>query len=157
MAERAETLANKLEQVNNEAIGVIGGCSDEQWGKTCADEGWSVGVTAHHIASGYAPMAGLIQALAAGVDLPGLSMEQIDQSNAENATKFADASIADTVALLKSGGSAAVAAIRGLSDGQLDRSTVVLQGAPAMTTEQVVENVVIGSTTGHLASIKKTI
>lgn len=157
MAERAEALANKLEQANDDTIAAIGACSDEQWGKTCADEGWTVAVTAHHIASGYAPMTGLIQGLASGADLPALTMEQIDQSNSEHATQFASVSLQDTVDLLKSGGSAAVAAIRGLSDEQLDRSSVLLQGAPAMTTEQVVENVVIGSTTGHLASIKKTV
>ena len=157
MAERAETLANRLDQANDETIAAVGACSDDQWGKTCADEGWTVAVTAHHIASGYAPMTGLIQALASGADLPALTMEQIDQSNAGNATKFANVSQQETGDLLKTGGAAAVAAIRGLNDEQLDRSSVVLQGAPEMTTEQVVESVVIGSTTGHLASIKKTI
>ncbi len=157
MTERAEALANKLDQANNEAIAAAGGCSDEQWGKTCADEGWTVAVTAHHIAAGYAPLTALIQGLASGADLPAFTMEQIDQGNGEHATQFANVSQRETVDLLERGGSAAVAAIRGFSDEQLDRSAVVLQGAPEMTTEQVVENVVIASTTGHLASIKKTI
>lgn len=157
MAERAETLANKLETANNDAISTVGACSDEQWGKTCAEEGWTVAVTAHHIASGYAPLTGLVQAMASGADLPGLTMDQIDEGNKAHQAEFASVSVQDTVDLLKSGGSAAVAAIRGLSDEQLERKAVLLQGNPEMTTEQVIEGFVIGSTTGHMASIKKTI
>jgi hypothetical protein len=49
------------------------------------------------------------------------------------------------------------AAVRGLSDEQLDITKEVIAGAPNMSVEQVIENVMIGSVTGHHASIKKTI
>ena len=50
MSERAEALAKRFEQVNDELIAAVEGCSDEQWRKTCSGEQWSVAVTAHHVA-----------------------------------------------------------------------------------------------------------
>ena len=58
---------------------------------------------------------------------------------------------------LREGGSAAASAVRGLSDEQLDKTSSVIAGAPDMSLEQVIENVLIGSAAGHGASIKKTL
>ena len=63
----------------------------------------------------------------------------------------------ETLEALRSGGSAAASVVRSLSENQLVRRAEVLAGAPAITAEQVIENSLIGSTVGHLASIKKTI
>ena len=89
MAERAEALAAKFEQANNAVISMVEQVSDDQWKANCEEEGWPVGVTAHHIGSGYTPITGLIQALASGADFPALTTEQIDQGNADHASNFA--------------------------------------------------------------------
>ena len=157
MAERAEELAAKFEQANNDTIATIEGMSSAQWTASCEDEGWSAAVTAHHIASGYTPLTGLIQAVANGADLPTLTMDQIDQGNAQHAEQFANCAKEETLEMLRSGGAAAAAAVRGLSDEQLDRGAVILVGEPAMTTEQIIENLLIGSTVEHHASIQKSI
>ena len=157
MAGRAEALAAKIDQANNDAVATIDGLSSDQWAATCADEGWSVAVTTHHIASGYTPLTGLVQAVANGADLPALTMDMIDQGNIKHAEEFANCSKEETLEMLRSGGAAAAAAVRGLSDDQLDKSAVILAGAPEMTTEQIIENLLIGSTTGHHASIQKSI
>ena len=157
MAERAETLAAKIEQANSDAIATIEGMSGDQWTASCEDEGWSVAVTAHHIASGYTPLTGLVQAVANGADLPALTMDMIDQGNARHAEQFANCSKEETLEMLRSGGSAAAAAVRGLSDEQLDKSAVILEGEAEITTEQIIENLLIGSITGHHASIQKSI
>ncbi len=157
MSERSEALAAKFEQANNDVIATVEQASDDQWKAVCADEGWSVGVTAHHIASGTPLISGLVQALASGADIPPLTTEQLDQGNAKHAEEHADCTKEETLEMLRSGGSAAATAVRGLSDDQLDRSSAVLAGAPDMSVEQVIENVLIHSATGHLASIKKSI
>ncbi len=157
MAERAEALAAKFEAANNDLIATVEAASDEQWKTNCADEGWSVGTIAHHAGGGYPLIAGLVGALASGADIPALTMDQIDQSNKEHAVEFASVNKDETLEMLRTGGAAAAVAVRDLSDEQLDRSTEVLAGAPAMTTEQAIEGILIGGTTGHLASIKKTI
>ena len=157
MAERAEALAAKFEAANNDVIATVEAASDEQWAATCADEGWSVGVVAHHIAGGTPLITGLVQALASGADLPALTSEQLDQGNAQHAQEHANCTKEETLEMLRTGGPAAVTAVRGLSDEQLDRSSTVIAGVPDMSVEQVIENVLIHSATGHLASIKKSI
>ncbi len=157
MAERAEALASKFEASNNDLIATVEAASDEQWAAVAADEGWSVGTIVHHVGGGYPLIAGLVGALAAGADIPALTMDQIDQSNKEHAVEFASVNKDGTLEMLRTGGAAAAVAVRDLSDEQLDRSTEVLAGTPAMTTEQAIEGILIGGTTGHLASIKKTI
>ncbi len=157
MTERAEALATKFEAANNDLIATVEAASDEQWKTVCAEEGWSVGVVAHHIAGGHPLIAGLVGALASGVDIPALTMEQIDQSNKEYAVEFASVNKDETLEMLRTGGAAAAVAVRGLSDEQLDRTSTVMAGAPDMSVEQVIENVLIHSVTGHHASIKKSI
>jgi len=157
MAERSEALAAKFEEANNDVIAMVESASDDQWSAVCADEGWSVGVVAHHIGGGYPLIAGLVQALASGADIPPLTTEQLDQANAKHAEEHANATKEETLEMLRTGGAAAATAVRGLSDEQLDRSSTVIAGAPDMSVEQVIENVMIGSAAGHGASIKKTI
>ncbi len=157
MAERAEALAAKFEEANNDVISMVESASDDQWKAICEEESWSVGVTAHHIGEGYPLITGLIQALGSGADVPSWTIDKIDQSNRDHATKFASVTKEETLKALRSGGSAAATAVRSLSDNQLVRTAEVLAGAPAMTAEQVIENSLIGSTVAHLESIKKAV
>jgi hypothetical protein len=47
--------------------------------------------------------------------------------------------------------------VRGLSDDQLAKSGTVLAGAPAMSAEQVISNILINHIDDHFGSIRKTI
>ena len=157
MAERAEALAVKFEAVNGDVIATVEAASDQHWAAVTTEEGWPVGVVAHHIGEGYPLITALIQALGSGADVPSWTIDKIDQSNKEHAAQFASVTKEETLMALRSGGSAAASAVRSLSDNQLVRRSEVLAGAPPMTAEQVIENSLIGSTAAHLASIKKTI
>ena len=64
---------------------------------------------------------------------------------------------AETMELHKKGVAAAAATVRGLSDAELDKSGTVLTGMPAMTTQQVVENILISHVKEHLGSIRATV
>jgi len=157
VSERAEKLAAQFEQLNQELIKTIEGCSDAQWQATCKEESWPVAVTAHHIAGGYSPITGLIRAMSAGAEFPSLSMEMIDGLNAQHAQQYANVSRDETIQALRGGGSDAAAAIRSLTDDQLNNTAVILAGDPASTTEQAVQALFIDSTAGHLNSIRAAI
>ena len=157
MAERAEALAGKFEAVNGDVIATVEAASDEQWAAVTSEEGWPVGVVAHHVGGGYPLLAGLIQGLASGADLPALTQDMLDQSNAQHATEHANCTKEETLEMLRTGGVAVSGAVRGLTDDQLDISKEVLAGAPAMSIEQVIEGILIGTAVEHLASIKKAI
>ena len=89
--------------------------------------------------------------------VPPLTTEQLDQGNAKHAQDHADCTKEETLEMLRTGGAAAATAVRGLTDEQLDKTSTVISGAPDMSVEQVIENVLIGSAAGHGASIKKTL
>ena len=55
------------------------------------------------------------------------------------------------------GAAAAATVVRGLSDDQLAATGTVLAGAPPMSAEQVVKNILINHIDDHFSSIKKTI
>ncbi len=155
MGERAEALAQRFEQANNDVIAAVAGCSDAQWKATTKEEGWSVGVTAHHIAVGHPGVFGLAQAIANGQPVPPITLDMINQGNAQHAQQFAGCTKQETLDMLRANGAAAAAGLRGLSDEQLDRSaTLAVFGDSPVSAQQVVEMILIGHPQNHLASMK---
>ena len=84
-------------------------------------------------------------------------MDMLNEGNAKHAKEFANCTKDETLALHKKGAAAAAAAVRGLSDAELDRSATVLAGMPAMTRATDVEGILIDHVDDHLGSIRKTI
>ena len=155
MSSRAEELARRFEQTNQEVIAAVQSCSDEQWRKTCSGEQWSVGVVAHHIGSSHVPVAELVRALATGGPLPPLTSEMLDAGNAEHARQFANCSKGETVELLRRAGQEAASIVRGLSDEQLDNGAELpILGGQRMSAGQFAEMVLVGHPTDHLGSIR---
>jgi hypothetical protein len=157
MGARAETLAKQFEAKAAEMTKAIGALSDADWKKVTASEQWSVGVTAHHVAGGHEGIASLVKSAAAGQSIPGFTLEKLHEGNAKHAREFAGCTKAETLALHEKGAAAAAAAVRALSDAELDRSATVITGAPAMTAQQVIENILINHIGEHLGSIRKTL
>jgi len=155
MGAQAEALASQFEQANNALIGSIESMNDAQWKAICPPEGWPVGVTAHHVGGGLQPISGLVMAAATGGPMPGITMEQIDAGNAQHAKDAANCTKAETVAMLRQGGQAAAAMVRGFSDDQLQRSGTLLGGP--MSTEDMIKNILIGHVQQHTASIKQAL
>ena len=155
MSERAQALANRFEETNRELISTVEKCSDAEWRTKCAGETWSVGVVAHHVAESHAAIARIIQMIAAGQQLPNVTTEAIDQRNVQHAQQHANCTKSETLDLLRNNGASAAAAVRGLSDEQLQRSGTLRAGP--MSAEQVIEAILIGHGKGHLSSIRAAI
>ncbi|HEY7140717.1 MAG TPA: DinB family protein [Methylomirabilota bacterium] len=155
MSERARNLAQQLEQANQSLIATIEGLSDAQWRAKTPDDGRSVGVVAHHVAVSHKSVAGLVGAIAQGQPVPPITMEMIHEGNAAHATQHANCTKAETLALLRQNGAAAVATVRGLGETELERTVSFPMGT--MTAAQVVERVLVGHANGHHGSIRKAI
>ena len=121
MGERARTLADQLERVNDDLLTKIEGCSDEQWRNPCAGETWSVGVTAHHVASTSEGVAQLVRLVANGEPVPPLTMDMIHQQNEQHARQYASCTRDETAELDRKNGAVAVSLVRGLDDEKLNR------------------------------------
>ena len=154
MGERAEALAAKFEQVNQELIDVIEECSEEKWRSACSGEGWSVGVTAHHVALDTALLAGMVRAMASGQSFPPLTGEGSDEANAQHAQMHADCTKQETLDLLRGEVPIAASIVRGLSDEQLGRTAEVLAGAPHLRAEHVIQGLLTNHVSEHLGSIR---
>jgi uncharacterized protein (TIGR03083 family) len=150
MSERARTLADRFEQANRELIATVERLSDAHWKAKTSAEGWSVGVVAHHVAGGHLGISGVVQKIVNGESFP---MPNLDKMNAEHAAQFANATKAETLALLRQNAAAAAAMVRGLGDAQLDH----VGGPMNMSAAQTIERVLIGHIDDHHASIRKTI
>jgi hypothetical protein len=157
MGARAESLAKQFEAKAAEMTGVIKGLSDADWKKTTAAEKWSVGVTAHHVAGGHEGILGLVKTVAAGRSITNFTMAMLDEGNAKHAREHAACTKAETLALHEKGAAAAAAAVRALSDAELDQKGTVLAEMPAMTTQQVIEGILINHVNDHMGSIRKTV
>ena len=154
---RTEQLAAQFTAVNDDAIAAVTRCTAEQWRLPCVDEGRSVGVVAHHIATVHRDFTGLLTALAAWrTRSPSSSMEEVHASNARHARDFATVGQAETLDLLRTNGAAVVGFLDRLDEEQLDRIAGVF-GGHELTVAQVVEWIVIGHAWEHLASIHATI
>jgi|ThiBio_1000_plan_1041568.scaffolds.fasta_scaffold43513_2 hypothetical protein len=153
MSEAATQLADQLDAVTRDFIGVVQSCTPEQWARTTSSEEWSIGVVSHHVAASYPQFDQLVQALAAGVQtIPPVSAEQLHEGNATHARAFANAGTQETLDLLR-GGDALVGTIRGLSDEQLSITTGIFFGGE-MSLTQIIERIVIGHPASHMASIR---
>jgi len=157
MSARADSLAKQFEMKAAELSKTIGQLSDADWKKVTTAEKWSVGVTAHHVAGAHEPISGIVKTVAAGQSIPNFTMAMLDESNAKHAREFVGCTKAETLALHEKGVTAAATVVRGLSDVELERSGTVLTGMPPMTTQQVVEGVLISHIGEHLGSIRATV
>jgi uncharacterized damage-inducible protein DinB len=157
MSARAESLAKQFEAKAAEMTAVIAKLSEADWKKTTDAEKWSVGVTAHHVAGGHEGILGIVKTIAGGQSIPNFTMAMLNEMNANHAREHAGCTKAETLALHQKGATAAAAAVRSLSDAELDRSGTVLTGVPAMTTQQVIEGILINHITDHMGSIRKTV
>jgi uncharacterized damage-inducible protein DinB len=156
MGQRSNELADRFEKANNAVIAAVERCSDEQWKKTCSEEGWSVAVTAHHVGVSHEGIAGLVNLVATGKPTPPITMEMIDAGNAEHARASANCTKEETLALLREKGKAAAEMLRGFSDGQLDRTApLTVAGGAEMSAEQIINRILIGHPENHLESIKQ--
>jgi hypothetical protein len=155
MGARAEALAERFEAINREFIATVEAASPEDWGRTCQAEDWSVGVTAHHIGVSSGAVAGFVQAIATGQEVPPITKEMIDEGNAQHAVEYATCTKEETLELLRRGGEQAASILRGLSDEQLDRTAVLAaMGGAEVSAQQMTEMVLIGHAENHLQSIR---
>lgn len=157
MGAKGEALAKQFEAKAQEAAAMLESLSDAEWKKVTQAEKWPVGVTAHHLAGAFEPVAGIATALASGQSQGNFTRGMLDDMNARHAKEHANCTKAETLALHRKGMAAAASVVRGLSDDQLARSGTVFTDAPPMTAEQIIVGGLITHIDEHYGSIRRTI
>jgi hypothetical protein len=116
MNTKADALATRSEQACRDFASTIQGMNDRAWNSTTSEEGWTVAAVAHHAAGSSGPISMMAQAAATSAAMPTLTMDTLDQMNADHAKQYANVSREDTLALLHETTAPAAAIIRSLSD-----------------------------------------
>jgi hypothetical protein len=154
MSQRATELAQRFLSFNNNMIAFVENCSEENWKKVCPGEQWPVGVVARHVAAGHYRAVGLAKMIVTGKELPELTDETIDQSNAQHADKHANCTKEEVLGLLRENGTSLAGFVTELDDADLDRAGQLAVVGGTISTQQFVENIIILSASEHFENMK---
>ncbi|MFA6147043.1 MAG: DinB family protein [bacterium] len=154
MSKRAIDLAERFKAFNDEWIGFVENCPDENWRKVCPGEQWSVGVIARHVAASHYGALGLAKMMVAGQKLPDLTGAMIDQMNLKHAEKHRLCTRDEVLKALRENGASIAGFVAGLSDADLDRTDHFAAAGGAVTTELLIAKIILGAAGEHLAHVK---
>lgn len=155
---RAAALADRLEQGARALAEFARELDAAQWQRRTPKDGRKVGVIVHHVASTYPIEMELAGKLAAGEPIAGVTWDDVDAINAEHAATFDGATKEETIDLLLRNSAAAAAAIRALSDEELDRaSPISLDGDAPLTCQYFLEYHPVRHAWHHLARLRAAV
>jgi DinB superfamily len=158
MSRRADILADRLDKGAGALAAFASTLTDEQWQTRVPRDGRKIGVIVHHVASVYPLEIQLAQTLAAGKPITGVTAEAVNEMNAGHARDNDGVSKEEALALLKRNSAAASAAIRALSDEELDRGAPVSLYLDApLTCQFMLEDHAVRHSYYHLGRIRGTL
>jgi hypothetical protein len=154
MSQRANALANSLEEGARELAAFASTLTDEQWQARLAKDGRRVGVIVHHVATVYPLEIQFAQSVASGKPADIMS-EAVNEMNAGHAQEHDAVTKAETLKLLADNSARAAAAIRSFTDAELDQAAAVpLYGHAVLTCQFILEDHAVRHSYHHLARIR---
>src|SRR5262245_28317925 len=152
---RARDLADRLEYGARALVAVARALTEAEWRLRVPRDGRKVGVVVHHVANVYPLEIQLAQTLAGGKPVEGVTMDDVHAMNAAHAREYDAVTKAEALELLRRNSSGAAAAIRVLSDEELDRAAAVsLYSDAPLTCQFVLEDHAVRHSYHHLARIR---
>ena len=154
MSQRSDVLAGRLEQGARALAAYAAALSEAEWQSRVKD-GRKIGVIVHHVATMYPLEIQLAQALGAGQPVVGVTWDVVHELNAKHARDYDGVTKEEALDLLQKNSSAAAAAIRALSDTELDRAAAVSLNSDApLTCQFMLEDHAVRHSYHHLAGIR---
>jgi hypothetical protein len=155
---RAEALAVRLELGAEALAAFAGGLTDAEWQTRISKDGRKVGVVVHHVATMYPLEIQLAQVLAGGKPVTGVTWDAVHELNAKHANEHDAVTKEAALDLLRRNSAAAAAAIRALSDDELDQAAPLSLNSDApLTCQFMLEDHAVRHSYHHLAGIRKTL
>jgi hypothetical protein len=152
---RANALADRLEQGARALATLAGGLTDAEWQARLPKDGRKGGVVVHHVATMYPLEIQLAQTLAAGKPIAGVTWDAVNEINAGHAKEHEAVTKEAALDLLRKNATAAAAAIRALSDAELDSAAPVSLNADApLTCQFFLEDHAVRHSYHHLARVR---
>jgi hypothetical protein len=153
--QRSHALAERLERGARSLIGLASTLTEAEWETPVPGDGRRVGVMVHHVASMYPLEIQLALALAAGRPIEGVTWDVVHALNAQHAADHASVTKEAAIDTLRANSQAAAAAVRGLTDAELDSAAPVSLNADApLTCQFFIEDHALRHSYHHLARIR---
>jgi plasmid stabilization system protein ParE len=155
---QAAALADRLEQGARALADFASTLTEREWQTPLHHDGRKIGVVIHHVANIYPLEIQVAQVLAGGQPLEGVTWDTVHEINAGHAKEFDGATKAETLALLERNSAAAAAAIRALTDEELNRAAPVsmYENAP-LTCQFMLEDHAVRHSFHHLGRIRRAL
>ena len=156
---RAQALAERIEEGATNLAAFAEGLSDVEWRTpVTATDHRTIGVIVHHVATVYPIEIDLARAVASGKTVTDVSWEAVAEINAKHAQENGGVTKDAALDLLKRNSREAAAAVRTLSDEELERAAPfsLSYGAP-VTAQFVIEDHALRHSWHHLARIRKAL
>jgi hypothetical protein len=155
---RADALATVLEQGARTLATLAGSLTDAEWQTPLPRDGRKIGVVVHHVANMYPLEIQVAQTVAGGEPIVGVTWDAIHEINAGHAREFDGVSKEAALDLLQRNSAAAAAAIRALTDAQLDACAPIslYEDAP-LTCQFFLEDHAVRHSFHHLDRIRKAL
>ncbi len=156
MGRRAELLADRIEEGAAGLAAFAEGLSEAEWHTPASgSDRRSVGVVVHHVATVYPIEIDLARTIAGGRAVTDATWEALAKMNAKHAREHATVTKAAALELLRRNSRQAAAAVRALTDDELDRAAPFsLSYAAPVTAQFVVEDHALRHSWHHLARIR---
>jgi uncharacterized protein (DUF2342 family) len=156
MGRRAEALANRIEEGAAALAAFSEGLFEAEWRKPVSSKDLrSVGIIVHHVASVYPIEVDLARAVASGKTIGDVTWDVVAEMNAKHAQDHVATTKAATLELLRQNSRQAAAAVRALTDAELDQAAPFSLSFDAPVTAQfVIEDHALRHSWHHLARIR---
>ena len=155
MKNRSEALAARLEAGAKALATFAAALTETEWQTRVPEDGRKIGVVVHHVASMYPIEIQLAYVLAAGQPVQSVTWDAVAGINRGHAEDHAAVTKEAALALLAGNSAAAAAAIRALSDAELDRAAPVSLNSDApLTCQFFLEDHAVRHSYHHLAGIR---
>ena len=154
---RANALAERLEDGARALESLAASLTEAEW-RMSTHDGRTTGVVVHHVAFMYPLEIDLARALASGQPIEDVTWDAVHAINATHAAEHARTTKDEAIALLRRNSAAAAAAVRTLSDDELDRAAPVSLNADApLTCQFFIEDHALRHSYHHAAKIRAAI
>lgn len=154
MSQRTDTLAQTLEAGARALAAFVNSLTYEEWQTPLPHDTRKIGVIVHHVAIVYPLEIEFARSVAAGKPEP-ITADAVNQMNAGHAKQYDAITKDDAQELLATNSAAAAAAIRSLTDDELDRvAPVPLYGNAPVTCQFILEDHAVRHSYHHLARIQ---
>ena len=152
---RSEALATRLEAGAAALAAFATTLSDAQWQTRLPHDGRKIGVVVHHVASVYPIEIHLAQVLASGKPITDVTWDVVHKMNSGHAEEQDGVTREAALALLANNSATAAAAIRALSDAELDNAAPVsLNDHAPLSCQFMLEDHAVRHSYHHLAGIR---